>query len=31
MRAQLGLICEIAEGGALVPDESDTFSYEKKA
>ena len=26
MRAQLGLICEIAEGGALVPDSDDTDS-----
>ena len=26
MRAQLGLIFEIAEGGALVPDDSDTIS-----
>lgn len=26
MREQLGLICEIAEGGALVPDSDDTVS-----
>lgn len=30
MREQLGLICEVAEGGALVPDSSDMVSKEEK-